>query len=152
MSVASLIRTAQPARGGGTLDKGVPLARMVFGNSPRPLPLALATRASSPPFRLGGRGGAGYRGGVKGGGCGDTRADEEVVEPRNAGLSVVDVVVVVAAVAVSENVVAAVALALLSVSAVAAAMRCRPLYLEAVLLGLLDGQGGRRGGSTGGGS
>lgn len=48
MSVASLIRTAQPARGGDTLDKGVPLARMRLGKTPRPLPLALATRASSP--------------------------------------------------------------------------------------------------------
>lgn len=115
------------------------------------------------PFRLGGRGGAGYWGGVKGGGCGDTRADEEVVEPRNAGLSVVDVVVVVAAVAVSEDVVAEVvvvsvvvameAVAVMEVVvAVVVVMRCRPLYLEAVLLGLLDGQGGRRGGSTGGGS
>ncbi|KZC06986.1 hypothetical protein WN55_08870 [Dufourea novaeangliae] len=99
------------------------------------------TTSSPSPSRAGGRGGAGYWGGVKGGGCGDTRADEEVVEPRNAGLSVVDVVVVVAAVAVSEDVVAAVT------------ARCWPLYLEAVLLlGLLDGQGGRRGGSTGGGS
>lgn len=111
------------------------------------------------PFRLGGRGGAGYWGGVKGGGCGDTRADEEVVEPRNAGLSVVDVVVVVAAVAVSEDVVAevvvvsvVVAVMEVVVAVVVVVMRCRPLYLEAVLLGLLDGQGGRRGGSTGGGS
>lgn len=120
---------------------------MVFGNAPRPLPLALATRASSPPFRLGGRGGAGYWGGVKGGGCGDTRADEEVVEPRNAGLSVVDVVVVVAAVAVSEDVVAVVVVVVLLL-----AMRCWPLYLETVLLELFDGQGGRRGGTTGGSS
>lgn len=101
------------------------------------------------PFRLGGRGGAGYWGGVKGGGCGDTRADDEVVEPLDAGggAIVVDVVVVVAAVAVSEYVVAVVA-----VSLEAARMRC-PMYLEAVLLGLLQvGQGGRRGGTTGGGS
>lgn len=49
ISVASVIRTAQPARGGGTLDEDVPLARMGLGNAPRPLPLALATRASSPP-------------------------------------------------------------------------------------------------------
>lgn len=120
---------------------------MRLGNAPRPLPLALATRASSPPFRLGGRGGAGYWGGVKGGGCGDTRADEEVVEPWEADSAdtsvvvsgVVDVVVVVAAVGVNGDVVAMVM------------VRC-PMYLEAVLLGLLNGQGGRRGGSTGGGS
>ncbi|KOX78672.1 hypothetical protein WN51_07533 [Melipona quadrifasciata] len=69
------------------------------------------------PFRLGGRGGAGYWGGVKGGGCGDTRAGEEVVEPwmeGTAGISVVvsgvvsgvvDVIVVVAAVGVNGDVV-----------------------------------------------
>lgn len=78
MSVASVIRTAQPARGGGTLGEGVPLARMMLGSAPRPLPLALATRASSPPFRLGGLGGAGYWGGDKGGGCAARRG---VVEP-----------------------------------------------------------------------
>lgn len=125
---------------------------MRLGNAPRPLPLALATRASSPPFRLGGRGGAGYWGGVKGGGCGDTRADGEVVEPWEADSAdtsvvvsgVVDVVVVVAAVGVNGDVVAAVV-------EVVVVVRC-PMYLEAVLLGLLNGQGGRRGGSTGGGS
>ncbi|KAK9303399.1 hypothetical protein QLX08_004891 [Tetragonisca angustula] len=102
------------------------------------------------PFRLGGRGGAGYWGGVKGGGCGDTRAGEEVVEPwmeGTAGISVVvsgvvDVIVVVAAVGVNGDVVVVAMMV----------VRC-PMYLEAVLLGLLlNGQGGRRGGSTGGGS
>lgn len=49
MSVSSVIGSSQPARGGDTLDEDVPLARMGLGNAPRPLPLALATRASSPP-------------------------------------------------------------------------------------------------------
>lgn len=90
------------------------------------------------PFRLGGRGGAGYWGGVKGGGCGDTRADDEVVEPLDAGVgSVVDVVVVVAAVAVSGYVVAV------------EAVRGRR---SRAVVGVLDGQAGRRGGTTGGGS
>lgn len=53
-----VVRTAQPARGGNVLGDGVPLARVQQG-APRPLPPALATRASSPPLRLGGRGGAG---------------------------------------------------------------------------------------------
>lgn len=87
------------------------------------------------PFRLGGRGGAGYWGGVKGGGCGDTRADGEVVEPWEADSAdtsvvvsgVVDVVVVVAAVGVNGDVVAAVV-------EVVVVVRC-PMYLEAVLLG-----------------
>jgi len=108
------------------------------------------------PVRLGGRGGAGYWGGVKSGGCGgDTRTTAgEVVEPWDvdnvAVLIVVAVGVGVVVVGGGGAVVATVA-AVLSVVAVDAGRRGAFSHLKTTTPATLRGRSGRRGGSAGGG-
>jgi hypothetical protein len=109
------------------------------------------------PVRLGGRGGAGYWGGVKSGGCGgDTRTTAgEVVEPWDvdnvAVLIVVAVGVGVVVVGGGGAVVATVA-AVLSVVAVDAGRRGAFSHLlKTTTPATLRARSGRRGGSAGGG-